>query len=70
MQMRDDYGGNDTDAATSTPKKLSVTLRPCRASRSGQVGVDFEQMTKESYAKRQLKDNNEGSDTETEGEEK
>jgi hypothetical protein len=50
------------------------TLRPCRASRFGQVGVDFEQMTTESYAKKQFKDNNkdsdnnEGSGTETEGE--
>jgi hypothetical protein len=31
----------------STPRKLELTLRPCRSSRFGQVGVDFEQMTKE-----------------------
>jgi hypothetical protein len=45
-----------------------MRLRSCRSTRFGQVGVDFEQMTKESYTKKQLKGNDDGSDTVTEGE--
>jgi hypothetical protein len=47
-----------------------MTLRSRRSTRFGKVGVDFEQMTKESYTKKQLKGNDDGSDTETEREEK
>ncbi len=45
-----------------------MTLRSCRSTRFGRLGVGFEQMTKDT--KKQLKGNNDGSDTETEGEEK
>jgi hypothetical protein len=37
--------------ATATPWKLYMTQRSRRSTRFGQVGVNFEQMTKESYAK-------------------
>jgi hypothetical protein len=56
--------------ATAAPRKLDMTLRSRRSTRFGKVGVDFEQMTKESYTKKQLKGNDDGSDTETEREEK
>jgi hypothetical protein len=67
-----------TELTTYTPMTSSVTLRPCSVSSFGQVRVDFEQMTKESYAKKQVRHNNndedsdykQGSDTETEGEDK
>jgi hypothetical protein len=65
-----------TEPTTYAPTTSSVTLRPRSVSRFGQVRVDFEQMTRESYAKKQVKHNNndedndykEGSDIETEGE--
>jgi hypothetical protein len=51
--------------ASSSPKKLSVTLRPCPPSKFGHQVFDFEQMTTESYAKKQLNVNDGSIDTET-----
>jgi hypothetical protein len=42
---------DETDMASSSPNKLSVTLRPSPPSKFGHQVFDFEQMTTESYAK-------------------